>query len=279
MKNLCYESTSACLLKCPYCISSDNGIMKEEQYLKIIDFIGNLLPERLVISGGEPLLDSLLKEKITLINKKYNERNKESYISISTSATSNIENDMWEFLKNNIKCFDVSIPTLNHDVYKMMRGNDLLDIALINIRKAIKYGLNVRLSIVITKYNINEIENILKFAQKIGVNSIRLGRYFPFRNATKLREMYEVKEEQIQKIINKVASGEYANIYSKKIIPPVKSLNMMNSYLSVDFNGLLFISKENEKRIIGNVQTTNIEDLEQSFNDNQLKLFIKYKEQ
>ncbi len=279
MKNLCYESTSACLLKCPYCISSDNGIMRQEQYLKIIDFIGNLLPERLVISGGEPLLDSLLKEKITLINEKYNEKNKESYISISTSATSNIEDDMWEFLKNNIKCFDVSIPTLNHDVYKMMRGKDLLDIALINIRKAINYGLNVRLSVVITKYNINEIENILRFAQKIGVNSIRLGRYFPFRNATKLRETYEVEEEQIQKIINKITSGEYANIYSKKIIPPVKSLNMMNSYLSVDFNGLLFISKENEKIIIGNIQNTNIEDLEQSFNNNQLKLFIKYKEQ
>ena len=65
MKNLCYESTSDCMLKCPYCISSDNGIMEKDRYLEIIDFIGELLPERLVIGGGEPLIDPLLKEKIT----------------------------------------------------------------------------------------------------------------------------------------------------------------------------------------------------------------------
>ena len=51
MKNLCYERTSKCILKSPYCISSDYGKMLEDNYESIIAFIGELLPERLVISG------------------------------------------------------------------------------------------------------------------------------------------------------------------------------------------------------------------------------------
>ena len=35
----------------PYCISSDYGKMLEDNYESIIAFIGELLPERLVISG------------------------------------------------------------------------------------------------------------------------------------------------------------------------------------------------------------------------------------
>ena len=35
MKNICYESTSKCLLECPYCISSDNGTLIQDNYQEI----------------------------------------------------------------------------------------------------------------------------------------------------------------------------------------------------------------------------------------------------
>ncbi len=278
MKNLCYESTSDCLLKCPYCISNDNGVMKQDHYLEIIDFIGKLLPERLVIGGGEPLMDALLKEKITLIIKKYHEVNEEPYISLSTNAATIITQDKWLFLKNKIQCLDISIPSLNHDIYAQMRGIDLLDQVLINIRKAVNYGLNVRLSIIMTKQNYNELENLLKFASATNVNSVRVGRYFPFRNAYDVKDNYELDETTVIRIIDDINNGKYSNVYSGKIIPPIRTLSMMEGYLNVDFNGMLFVPNAEGKKLIGNVHDIDINALKSSFKDSQSKIFIKYKE-
>lgn len=47
-----------------------------------------------------------------------------------------------------------------------MRGVDLLDTGLLNIKKAVNSGLNVRLSIILTKMNYQELENLLSFVEK-----------------------------------------------------------------------------------------------------------------
>ncbi len=201
MKNICYESTSKCNLACPYCISSDNGTLIQDNYQAIINFIGKLHPERVVIGGGEPLLDPLLKEKIQMLIDKYQENGREPYISLSTSGACEISEDMWQFLKERIQCFDISIPSLNSDTYKLMRGKDFLNQALINTKKAVEYGLNVRISIVMTKQNVSELADILMFAERIKANSVRVGRYFPFRNANAVRDIYELEETEVQQII------------------------------------------------------------------------------
>lgn len=278
MKSLCYESTSACILKCPYCISSDNGCLVEERYEDIINFIGKTLPERLVIGGGEPLIDPFFKDKIDLIRKKYLEVGLVPYISLSTSGACFINSEMWDFLKGRIECFDISIPTLKHDVYEKMRGFDLLDTALINARKAASLGINVRISVVMTKYNQDEIGDILSFAEEIGANSVRIGRYFPFRNANKVKDEFELEEEAVQRIISDINSGKYSPLFSKKILPPIRSLDMMNGYLNVDFTGTLFVPTISGKNVIGDVSEVDSLNLDCNLKDLQQKIFIKSKE-
>lgn len=279
MQNICYESTSNCVLACPYCISKDNGVMKYDNHKEVIDFIGRLHPDRVVISGGEPLIDPLLKNKIQMIIDKYNEQGLKPYISLSTSGACDVSEDMWSFLKDNIQCFDISIPTLNYDVYESMRGKNLLDKALINAKNAVVHGLNVRVSIIMTKENKKELPNILKFAERIGVNSVRVGRYFPFRTANDVKDDYELEEVEIQEIIDDINSGKYSEIFTKKILPPIKSLDMMSGYLNVNFNGDVFIPNKDGKKIIGNVSDIDVNDLDDLFNDSQKKIFIKSKEQ
>lgn len=46
-----------------------------------------------------------------------------------------ISEEMWQFLKERIQCFDISIPSLNSNTYKLMRGKDLVEQALINTKK------------------------------------------------------------------------------------------------------------------------------------------------
>ena len=279
MKNICYESTSNCTLACPYCISKDNGIMKYDNHKEIIDFIGRLHPERVVISGGEPLIDPLLKNKIKMIIDKYSEQGLTPYISLSTSASCDISEDMWEFLKDNIQCFDISIPTLNYDTYESMRGRNLLDTVLINAKRAADYGLNVRISIIMTKQNKNELKSILTFAEKIGANSVRVGRYFPFRTANDVKDDFELEEVEVQQIIEDINEGKYSEIFTKKILPPIKSLDMMSGYLNVNFDGDVFIPNQSGKTIIGNVNDIDVDDLDSLLNGTQQKIFIKSKEE
>ena len=71
MISICYEACKKCNLKCDYCISSDN-VWNEEKELPYQDIINRILvfnPKRIVISGGEPLLDPLLIEKIRMIKE------------------------------------------------------------------------------------------------------------------------------------------------------------------------------------------------------------------
>lgn len=278
MKNICYEMTDKCLLKCPYCISSDNGSLLEEHHEEIIDFIGALHPERVVLSGGEPLIDPNLKNKITMLKEKYHEQGLEPYISLSTSGACTIKNELLEFLKDNIQCFDISIPSLNRHTYEQMRGYDLLTCALVNAKKAADKGLNVRISVTVTKQNINELEHILAFAEKIKANSVRLGRYFPFRNANKVRDNYEVDEKDLMSLIADIENNKFSHIFSGKIIPPIKSLEMMNGYLTIDFNKNVFVPSESGKQVIGSIDTVSIEDLNSLFEKPQQDIFIKSKE-
>lgn len=278
MKNLCYESTSLCPLKCPYCISRDNGQLVVEKYENIIHFIGEMLPERIVISGGEPLIDPLLKNKISLITEKYHQMGMEPYISLSTSGACYVTPETWSFLKNTIQCFDISIPTLKYDVYQQMRGVDLLDKALGNAYYAASFGLNVRISVILTKQNESEIESILSFAEEIGANSVRIGRYFPFRDANLVKEEYELEEPKVQQIIADIKNDKYKNIFSKKIIPPIQSLDMMEGYLNVDFKGTLFSPSISGKTIFGNIDEVSLENLESRLLNTQQKIFVKTKE-
>lgn len=278
MQNICYESTSKCILRCPYCISNDNGTLINDNYKEIIKFIGKLQPDRIVIGGGEPLMDPLLKQKIQMIIDVYRDIGKKPYISLSTNGVCNINDDMWKFLKKKIQCFDISIPSLNHNTYKLMRGKDLLEQALINAKKAVNQGLNVRISIVMTKQNKNELKDILTFAEKINANSVRVGRYFPFRNAYDVKDNYELDESYIQQLIKDINNGKYNSFFNKKIIPPIKSLDMMSGYLNVDFYGQLFIPTESGKKVIGNINTKNTKDLNDILNKPQQKIFINAKE-
>lgn len=71
MISICYEACKKCNLKCDYCISSDNQ-WNEDNKLSYQDVINKILafnPQRVVISGGEPLLDPLLIEKIKMIKE------------------------------------------------------------------------------------------------------------------------------------------------------------------------------------------------------------------
>ena len=117
VKSICYEICDVCNLNCDYCISSDNHNLVKEDYQKINAFIKKLSPERIVIGGGEPLLDSELLPKLKLLRESL----PNGFISLSSNGTLYCD---FKELKNYVDCIDISLPSLNSEIYKKMRGKD-----------------------------------------------------------------------------------------------------------------------------------------------------------
>lgn len=274
MLNICYESTKECNLKCDYCITADNPKMTEnDKYDDIIEFISKLQPERLVISGGEPLMDALLEDKLILISQKM----KNTYVSLSTNGA--LESFDFNRIIDYVDCIDFSIPSLDHDIYTQMRGKDCIDIVKNNIKNLISLlqttqkQVHIRISYTLTKINKDSLDELLEYALQEKVQSFRIGRFFPFRDAQKVANKYELSDEEIENILNSKKINN--NLYKEqlKIIRPIKSLSLMeNGYVTVNFKGDIFCSTQSGKKKLGNIENTLPEKLF-DLNEKQQEIF------
>lgn len=263
MKNICYEMCSSCNLDCDYCISSDNKGIEEWAYDEIIAFIKKLSPQRVVLSGGEPLIDKNLISKVKLLRKEL----PNSFISLSSNATIPFDFSM---LKDYIDCFDISLPTLNKTIYQQMRGKDKVDQVLENLQKIMLQPFYTRVSCMLTRLNLDTILELLDYLQKQKVDEVRLGRFFPFRNAAKLSNKYSLTDIELEQFLEHIPLSNY----SFKIVRPIKSLSLMeNGYLTVNYGGAVFYPTKSGKRILGTVENISINDI-LNINDVQDQIFI-----
>lgn len=272
MLNICYESTKVCNLNCDYCITSDNPEMtRNDNYVQIISYIASLRPERLVISGGEPLLDPLLTDKLKLISEKM----PDTYVSISTNGTVNQRQCDFKTIIDYVDCIDFSIPSVDNTIYSNMRGKDCIDTVKDNISilkkllKSLNKSIDVRISYTLTKVNKDSLKDVLKYAEEVEVNSLRIGRFFPFRNAKKFTQKYELSDSEIKEVLNNCNIDSY----KFKIIKPIENLDIMeNGYLTINFNGQIFHPTREGKKILGNIDDTSANDL-LLINENQQFIF------
>ncbi len=265
MKNICYESTKECNLKCDYCISSDNQNSTEEtvDYHKIIDTIALFQPQRIVISGGEPMLDRELMHKIEYIEEKC----PNSFISLSTNGTVDYP---FQQLVNKIDCIDFSIPALNQEIYCAMRGVDLVRKVRKNIVTAQEAGLDIRLSYTLTKVNSQELIEVLEFAKKVQASEMRIGRYFPFRNAAAYQSKYEMTDKEINAVLDEIKKERYPF----RIVPPIQDLEYMEKgYLTINYLGEIFLPTRVGKNILAKVGESEGDEIKELVEEEQNKIF------
>lgn len=272
MLNICYESTKNCNLNCDYCITSDNAATnKDNKYNKIIDFIAELKPERLVISGGEPLLDPLLVKKLQLISKKL----PSTYVSLSTNGS--IKNYDFMTIIDYVDCIDISMPSLDNNIYAKMRGKRLVDDVknnieiLRNIISSLDKKIDLRISYTLTKVNKDSLKELLEFAKRIKVHSFRIGRFFPFRNAGACEAKYSLSDDEIKCVLKNCNVKKYEKYF--KIIPPIASLELMEKgYLTINYLGEIFHPCRNRRIPLGNISRTNPKEL-LKINEEQKNIF------
>ena len=169
--------TEACNLRCIYCMpeeevcfKKDNGLTDEElKYL--IDIFGDIGLKKIRFTGGEPLLRKSIVELVSKAKEKKIEK-----IALTTNGVL-LHKYLDELINAGLNEINISLDSLNEEVFKKITRGGNLTYVLDSIKKAVNKGIKVKVNAVIVKgINDNEFLDLCKLSidNKLDIRFIEL---------------------------------------------------------------------------------------------------------
>ncbi len=173
------EPTNHCNLKCPECpsglgiLTRPLGLLKMEDYKKIIDEIKDTGFYVQLFFQGEPYINKNLNEMITYAQEK------NMYVSISTNGHFINEDNAGEVLKSAPDKIIYSIDGLDEESYQNYRVGGTFEQADKGLRSLIRkkkeLGVKkpfVELQFIVMKQNEEQLDEVLKYGKDVGVDKV-----------------------------------------------------------------------------------------------------------
>ena len=179
------EVTGFCNMKCKHCRASEqeNVHMSLTDIQKVLTFVdmNRETDFRLTISGGEPFLHPQIIDIVKLVN----ERNINDIIITTNGSmvTDDYLRQLNELMISNL-CIQVSLDSINTETHDAFRGfSGAFDRAVTLLKKLADYS-NIKSSIrmTVTSQTQNQVEEMIDFAYKLGVDRVGIGVVIPFFN-------------------------------------------------------------------------------------------------
>ncbi|MGM5483214.1 MAG: radical SAM protein [Nanobdellota archaeon] len=188
-----WHITNKCNMACSYCFSGST--FKNRKFKidgdQIVHRI-NTSPKvkRITIIGGEPFLISNLKKIIKSLNKN---------ILIQIDSNFTIEADSLVNYEN--VTFSTTLDGHNKELHEKTRGN--FEKIIDNIKFCILKKKEVKVNIVVNRFNYNYLYKIASFVRNLGVTRFSFNKCKEFHTQTKLSPTADDEKivEDIQKII------------------------------------------------------------------------------
>ncbi|MFH1456008.1 MAG: radical SAM protein [archaeon] len=157
--------TNFCNSRCNWCnswkLDSPNELTLEE-IDKIFSNLYNFGIRMIYLSGGEPLLRKDIISIIDTLSKKGFE------IILTTNGLLLNEKNVRKLIKYKNLHINVSLDTLDKELYKKIRGVDALDLVLRNLKglKRMYPDYPLRTTMTVSKINYKEVDKIIEFCKK-----------------------------------------------------------------------------------------------------------------
>ena len=165
LKKLRLSLIDACNMRCPYCMPDNPVFMKRDQWLsvkEVEDLVSKLLSfgiEEVRLTGGEPLLrpDFLeITQALSLLPLKS--------LSVTTNGV-HLSKLLLDLKKTKIKKINISLDSLQREMFKRLSGLDELETVLEAIFRAQELGFEVKINCVVMRgLNHPEILDLVKFS-------------------------------------------------------------------------------------------------------------------
>jgi len=213
--NLRVSVTQKCDKHCPYCHregeTNPSTVMTVKEIVHIVQIAISLGISRVKLTGGEPLL----RKEIVEIVRGINGLEGLTDLSMTTNGTY-MKGLAKDLKKAGLNRVNVSLPTLDPNVYNNLMGGDLQD-AIEGVKAAVEAGLHpVKLNMLVLK-NVNdgEINKLIQFAAQTGT-ILQLIELEPINLSKKYYERYHLSLDEIEQKLKKLASETRIRKYMQK---------------------------------------------------------------
>ncbi len=247
--------TNKCDLKCIYChplsdsaLRIHRDILNTDEILHIIKLLIKCGIKRVRLTGGEPLLRN---DIVQLVNQLASTEGIED-LSITTNGV-RLESIVHDLKAAGLHRINISVDSLNREVYKTITGFDALEKVTKGIQKAIEAGLNpVKINSVIVKGVNSDKEEIIPLA-RLSIDlpvTVRFVEYYPTSKNSNLDRGF-VPNMEIKKMIER-EFGSIDNTSEIKGYGPAQNFKIKNSAGAIGFisgRSSMFCDKCNRVRL------------------------------
>jgi cyclic pyranopterin phosphate synthase len=221
--NLRVSVTQKCDKHCPYCHregeTNPSTVMTVDEVVRIVRIAISLGISRVKLTGGEPLL------RKEIVVQGINGLEGLTDLSMTTNGAY-MKGLAKDLKKAGLNRVNVSLPTLDPDVYNSLMGGNLED-AIEGVKAAVEAGLHpVKLNMLVLK-NVNdgEIDNMIQFAAQTGT-ILQLIELEPINLSKTYYKRYHLCLDGIAQKLEKLASETRIRKYMQKrrvyVLPEVK---------------------------------------------------------
>lgn len=253
------EMTHRCNLSCAHCCIDADGIVSDKNDLSteemkiIIDKIIKWNPDRIMLSGGEPMIRHDFLELLKYL--KYNYSGK---IIVSTNGTIISESNIKELCECAYQ-IDISLDGVDEKSCSIVRGPGVFKKVLKNVKNLQNYGFNrISLSMAISDKNAHLETEFKKLNKSLGTEPL-IRIFSPVGRGKDNIETFSSKGEESVYIPEDFLSDEYENKIG------VCSCSAGRREIMISYNGDIYpcITFMNPINKIGNMlEIENLDDLD-----------------
>ncbi len=166
--------TNRCNLRCQHCnVSTTRDVKDEMSTAELKNLIAELSRRKifkLVLTGGEPFVREDIFEILDFIQEQ------PLRFSINTNATLLNESSARRLTTNRrLDGILVSLDGSNSSVHDRLRGDGAFERGLRGLQHLVRFAREkITIFTVVTKYNLNDLENIAALVDSLGISSLRL---------------------------------------------------------------------------------------------------------
>lgn len=267
LASITINCTDKCNLKCKYCKNNKgDNVLSADIIKSVINKTPELQTNFISFSGGEPLLYPELENVIEYANKFG------TYNFLLTNSTLIDYKNMESLKLKGLDCIRTTLDSVEQTKFDEIKGEGSYVKFLegINILNTIGYGIT--LNIPFYEISIDDIRDIIKFAEEKNIKSIRLspvlgknmhGEYLKLLNS--IREIYSIYSDKLKYWDLDILNSPY------EFIEEVKKLECPGGIISININSNGDVTRCPHLNIsFGNIYYEDIKDIWVENYDNNL---------
>ena len=252
-REVCLFLTLKCNQNCRYC-HRFLGIheVSFEDNKRIINKIAEDGIKNMTFTGGEPLLYPNIIELVKLAKEKGLK------VKLITNGSVLANNPKMREIYNYLDSITFSIDSCDNEINEKLGRSYKHAENIKTVLESLKgKELNVNINTVVSRVNIEKLEELGQFLREYKINAWRIFKFIPLRETAKINEKeFEISKAEFR--INKTLFTSFPNI-SK--VEYREENDMESKYVLIMPNGNVVVTENKEDVTIGNILENSISEL------------------